>query len=108
MPAFTLNEPIETDEPLIEVEALPRVGRYTFELVVVDRRGERSAPVQATVTVRRAIVPPSRDAQDVPAPDKSRRGRKPKAEAQAETPAEKPQRKSRKKPPAAKPGDAAP
>ena len=93
MPVFQLNEPIETDEPVVEVDALPRIGRYIFELVVVDGQGERSAPVRATVTVRRAVGPPG-DVQAGVASQKAPRSRKPAAptESPAEPAAEKPKR----------------
>ena len=58
MATFTLNKTVTTREPVVEVDAPPRPGRYVFELVVVNEQGQRSPPVRATVVVRRRIVGP--------------------------------------------------
>ncbi len=55
MAIFKLNQPIETNTPVIDVESpaddplLP--GTYIFQLFVVDDQGNKSPPVQAKVVV---------------------------------------------------------
>lgn len=54
MPEFTLNQPIETRDPQIEVTSgnapLP-IGRLRFQLVVVDDAGNESLPSTVEVIV---------------------------------------------------------
>ncbi|GIV76629.1 hypothetical protein FKZ61_012095 [Litorilinea aerophila] len=52
MPRFERDQPIRTRFPRVEVEAPTRPGRYHFQLVVVNDRGQRSAPARAVVVVR--------------------------------------------------------
>jgi eukaryotic-like serine/threonine-protein kinase len=50
MPIFTVNVPIETEIPQVEVLRLPP-GQHRFQLVVEDESGNRSRPDTARVTV---------------------------------------------------------
>jgi hypothetical protein len=51
MPKFVINRPVESDVPVVEVAAGLKAGVHTFELVVIDDKGNESRPVQAQVTV---------------------------------------------------------
>lgn len=55
MAKFTINVPVETDQPNVTVEqeaASPMiVGRHRFRLEVVDDSGNRSAPDEVVVIV---------------------------------------------------------
>lgn len=54
-----LNKPFETDQPTIDIDAGLKIGAYTFQLIVVDERGQRSKPTEAVVNiVRDRFVPP--------------------------------------------------
>jgi hypothetical protein len=53
MPVFKPDQPIETEEPFVRVETTNLVpGRYRFQLVVIDKLGNLSAPDEVTVTIR--------------------------------------------------------
>ena len=52
MAVFEINKPIETSEPTIKVERLPR-GQHTFRLIVVDGSGNISAPDDLKIEVGR-------------------------------------------------------
>lgn len=55
MAEFQINEPIQTEEPTIEVTITPgnllAPGRHQFQLVVVDDSGNESVPDQVEVVV---------------------------------------------------------
>jgi hypothetical protein len=59
MPVFQPNKPIVTDEPVVRVENRLAVGRYVFQLVVVDDSGQESAPASMVVEVRLGIISPT-------------------------------------------------
>ena len=56
MPEFILNEPVKTEENIVEVTINPEnplpVGRHRFRLVVTDEAGNVSAPDEVDVIVR--------------------------------------------------------
>jgi hypothetical protein len=56
MPEFTINTPIPTDQPAIEVTVTPArplsFGRHTFSLVVEDDSGNQSEPDTIIIIVR--------------------------------------------------------
>jgi hypothetical protein len=56
MPEFTINTPITTDQPIIEVTIDPArplaFGRHVFRLVVEDDSGNQSDPDTLTIIVR--------------------------------------------------------
>ena len=52
MASFRLNQPVTTREPRVAVDAGLPAGLYTFELVVTDASGNRSAPARVVVVVR--------------------------------------------------------
>lgn len=61
MPVFTLNQPVTTDVPVVEVtidanNTLP-VGVHTFQLVVTDDSGNVSQPAQVEIVVRDTQAP---------------------------------------------------
>lgn len=51
MAKFEPNKPIETREPVIEVDPGLRPGRYRFQLVVVDDEGNQSLPATVVVSI---------------------------------------------------------
>ncbi|MBL8702372.1 MAG: hypothetical protein JNK67_28565 [Alphaproteobacteria bacterium] len=55
MARFTVNAPVETDQPTIAVDQDPAaplvVGRHRFRLEVVDDSGNRSLPDEVVVIV---------------------------------------------------------
>jgi hypothetical protein len=52
------NRPFETREPVITIDQKVPLGRYTLQLVVENRRGQRSKPVLHVLTVRRrGLIP---------------------------------------------------
>lgn len=55
---LTVGHPVETTGPTLVVDALP-VGKHRIELVVVNRRGQRSRPVEVVVTITPARRPPA-------------------------------------------------
>jgi hypothetical protein len=61
MPIFTPNQPIETDQPLVEVtvnaDNLLPVGVHTFQLVVTDDAGNTSLPALVEIVVRDIVAP---------------------------------------------------
>lgn len=61
MPEFTINTPISTDQPLIDVTitaARPlALGRHTFRLVVEDDAGNQSEPDTIVIIVRDSEKP---------------------------------------------------
>ena len=48
---FSLNKPIETVEPTVVVDRGLPAGVHRFQLVVVNRAGKSSAPVDVDVVV---------------------------------------------------------
>jgi hypothetical protein len=60
MPAVVLqlNRPVTTTEPTLEVKNRLPPGQHTFELVVEDQEGNKSAPARAVLTVLPAVQPP--------------------------------------------------
>lgn len=50
MAEFTVNQPVVTEEPVIQVEGL-QLGKHTFQLVVIDDEGNSSAPSEVVVSV---------------------------------------------------------
>ena len=61
MPVFTPNQPIDTDQPTIEVSVnadspLP-VGVHTFQLIVTDDSGNASQPALIEIVVRDTLAP---------------------------------------------------
>jgi hypothetical protein len=52
MAEFRLNRPVTTRDPRVVVDAGLPAGRHTFELVVTDAAGNRSAPARLIVVVR--------------------------------------------------------
>ena len=48
---FTPNKPVETNEAKIVVDPGLPAGRHRFQLVVVNRRGQRSRPTEVVVTI---------------------------------------------------------
>lgn len=61
MAEFTINEPIKTEEPRIEVTVTDndvlRPGRHRFRLVVADDAGNISQPDEVTVIVADQTAP---------------------------------------------------
>jgi len=52
MPRFKPNVPVTTEKPLVEVDTRGMgAGEYKFQLVVVDDRGEESAPAVVIIRV---------------------------------------------------------
>jgi len=62
---FSLNKPIETVEPTVVVDRGLPAGVHRFQLIVVNRAGKSSAPVEVDV-----VVDPLRTATpgDIPLP----------------------------------------
>jgi hypothetical protein len=48
-----LNKPFKTDQPTIDIDAGLTIGTYTFQLIVVNERGQRSNPTEAVVNIVR-------------------------------------------------------
>ena len=48
---FTLNKPVATDSPTLEVENNLAPGTHVFTLVVVDESGNQSAAARASIVV---------------------------------------------------------
>lgn len=61
MPEFTINTPITTDQPLIDVTVTAArplsFGRHTFRLVVEDDSGNQSDPDTLIIIVRDSEKP---------------------------------------------------
>ena len=61
MPVFAPNQAIETDQSTVKVEIDPAnplpVGVHTFQLVVTDDAGNRSAPAQVEIVIRDLVAP---------------------------------------------------
>jgi hypothetical protein len=61
MPVFALNQPIDTDQPTVEVSIDPSnvlaVGVHTFQLIVTDDSGNRSQPALVEIVVRDTQAP---------------------------------------------------
>jgi len=61
MSRFEVGQPIESEEPTIEVSVDPEgplpSGKHTFQLVVVDDKGQSSLPATVDVVVRDKVVP---------------------------------------------------
>ena len=55
---FRPNEPFESNEPTVVVDAGLPAGNHRFQLVVVGRSGRRSSPVEVIVSVIRRIPIP--------------------------------------------------
>ena len=55
---FTPNQPVPLRTPTVVVDAGLPLGPHRFQLVVVGASGQRSSPVEVTVTVTRVIVGP--------------------------------------------------
>ena len=58
-----LNKPFKTDKPAIDIDAGLKIGAYTFQLVVVNDRGQSSKPAEVVVNIVRdrfdpPITPP--------------------------------------------------
>ena len=65
MPVFQINvqanEMVETEDPIITVDAGLPPGQYLFQLVVENEKGIKSLPAQTVVTVRQAATPQDGD-----------------------------------------------
>jgi hypothetical protein len=61
MPQFGMGQPVETEEPVVEVAVDPEnplpPGRHVFQLVVFDDAGNQSAPDLVEVIVRDSQAP---------------------------------------------------
>ena len=66
MPIFKPGVSIETKEPTIVIENRLRPGRYRFQLVVVNRRGQTSEPATWELVVSGPIRPGARRRQAAP------------------------------------------
>ena len=55
---FTLNKPVATDSPTLEVENNLAPGTHVFTLVVVDESGNQSAAARASIVVRNRTTGP--------------------------------------------------
>ena len=64
---FVPNQPIETRTPAVVVDAGLPVGSHVFRLEVVNARGQRSQPVEVTVTIVR-LTPPIPPIIPIPPP----------------------------------------
>ena len=58
MPVFELQKAITTDTPRIEVTGILKPGIYRFQLVVINARGNASAPIDQDVTIVANTQPP--------------------------------------------------
>jgi hypothetical protein len=56
MADFGAQRSFTTDQPTITVDGGLPAGRHRFQLVVVDKDGLRSAPVERVVTIRERII----------------------------------------------------
>jgi hypothetical protein len=56
MARFVPNQTIATRTPTVSVDAGLAVGTHTFQLVVVDDAGHRSAPARLVVEVLRSAI----------------------------------------------------
>jgi hypothetical protein len=56
MARFVPEQTIATRTPTVSVDAGLAIGTHTFELVVVDDAGNRSAPARLVVEVQRSVV----------------------------------------------------
>lgn len=60
MARFKPNVPVTTDKPAIDVDTRGMAaGKYRFQLVVVDEKGQESAPATVTVTIGTDRLRPS-------------------------------------------------
>jgi hypothetical protein len=53
---FEPRVPVESEKPRVVVDAGLAAGTYRFQLVVVNQRGQRSAPVTVDVVVERSPI----------------------------------------------------
>ena len=53
MARFQLNIPVQTRESTVTVDNTLQVGAHTFQLIVEDDAGNRSAPARVIVNVTR-------------------------------------------------------
>ena len=51
MPIFELQKAITTDTPRIDVTGILKPGIYRFQLVVINAKGNASAPMDQDVTI---------------------------------------------------------
>lgn len=51
MPVFELQKAITTDTPRIDVTGILKPGIYRFQLVVINAKGNASAPMDQDVTI---------------------------------------------------------
>ena len=59
MPVFELQKAITTDTPRIEVTGILKPGIYRFQLVVINAKGNASAPMdQDVIIVAKTQSPP--------------------------------------------------
>jgi len=56
MPRFDPGTSVTTREPTITVDGGLAAGTYTFRLVVIDSSGNKSAPAEVKITVKRPLV----------------------------------------------------
>jgi len=52
MTRFISRQVVSTRSPKIKVDAGLSVGRYRFQLTVIDAAGNRSKPARLTVTIK--------------------------------------------------------
>jgi hypothetical protein len=55
---FQPRVPVESKQPSVVVDAGLAAGTYRFQLVVLNERGQRSAPATVDVVVEASIRPP--------------------------------------------------
>jgi hypothetical protein len=53
---FIRTRQVETEEPVVKVDAGLKEGRYTFQLTVIDKEGNRSKAARINVEVRRNVI----------------------------------------------------
>ncbi|MGH7943385.1 MAG: hypothetical protein ACREF9_00020 [Opitutaceae bacterium] len=55
---FELNTTFRSADPLADVDPGLEPGAYTFQLIVVNDRGQPSKPAEAVVTINKRVVTP--------------------------------------------------